>query len=49
MAESWIVDLHGNVIKKIAEGEASWASFSPTGDYFVFSVNGNIWLDYLPY
>ena len=47
--ESWMVDLQGNIIKKIAEGEASRTSFSSTGDYFVYSVNGNIWRDYLPY
>lgn len=46
--ESWIVDLEGNILKKIAEGEASWTSFSSTGDFFVYSVNGNIWLDYFP-
>ena len=46
--ESWIVDLQGKVVKKIAEGKASWTSFSSTGDFFVYSVNGNIWLDYLP-
>lgn len=47
--ESWIVNLQGNIIKKIAEGEASWTSFSSTGDYYVYSVNGNIWLDYLSF
>ncbi len=45
--ESWIVDLHGNIVKKISEGEASRVSFSSTGDFYVYSVNGNIWLDYL--
>ena len=46
--ESWIVDLNGKVIRKIAEGEPSQVSFSVNGDYFVYSASGNIWLDYLP-
>jgi hypothetical protein len=46
--ESWIVDLQGNIIKKIAEGEASEVSFSSRGDYFTYTAGGNIWLDYLP-
>lgn len=46
--ETWIVDLNGNVIRKIAEGEPSDVSFSESGDYFVYSASGNIWFDYLP-
>ena len=46
--ESWIADLDGNVIRKIAEGEPSSVSFSNTGDYYVYTVSGNIWMDYLP-
>jgi len=47
--ESWIVDIQGNIIIKIAEGAFSEVSFSSTGDYFTYTVNGNIWFDYLPY
>lgn len=46
--ESWIADLNGNIIRKIAEGEPSSVSFSNTGDYYVYTVSGNIWMDYLP-
>lgn len=46
--ESWIADLDGNIIQKIADGEASEASFSETGDYYVYTTSGNIWIDYLP-
>jgi WD40-like Beta Propeller Repeat len=48
VTEPWIADINGNVIKKIEEGKGSTIAFSPAGDYFVYSVNGNIWLDYLP-
>ncbi len=48
--EAWIVDIEGTVIKKLAEGEGVWGtSFTSTGDYCVYSMNGNLWLDYLPY
>jgi hypothetical protein len=46
--ESWVVDLHGNIVKKIAEGESSMVSFSPSGYYYTYSVGGGIWLDSLP-
>ena len=46
--ESWIADLDGNIIRKIAEGEPSSVSFSNTGDYYVYAASGNIWMDYLP-
>lgn len=46
--ESWIADLDGNIIRKIAEGEPSSVSFAETGDYYVFTASGNIWMDYLP-
>lgn len=45
--ESWIVDIHGNVIRKIAEGGSSEVTFSSAGDYFLYTFEGNIWLDYL--
>jgi dipeptidyl aminopeptidase/acylaminoacyl peptidase len=43
--ESWIIDLEGNIIKKIAEGKYSSVSFSSNGEYFVYSVDGNLWID----
>lgn len=46
--ESWIVDIHGGVITKIAEGENSEVAFSLSGDYFSYTLEGNIWLDKLP-
>ena len=35
-------------IKKIAEGDYSEAAFSFSGDYFSYTLEGNIWLDKLP-
>lgn len=46
--ESWIVDIHGNIVLKIAEGKFSQVTFSSSGDYFLYTLEGNIWLDYLP-
>ncbi len=46
--ESWVVDLEGMVIKKIAEGNPTRISFSSNGEYFVYSLDGNLWVDQLP-
>lgn len=43
--ESWVVDLGGNAIMKIAEGNPTSVNFSSDGEYFVYSLNGNLWLD----
>lgn len=43
--ESWIIDLEGNVIRKIAEGKSSSVSFSSDGEYFVYTMDGNLWID----
>ena len=43
--ESWIIDLEGNIIKKIAEGKHSRVSFSSNGEYFVYIIDGNLWID----
>lgn len=43
--ESWIIDLEGNIIKKIEEGKTSIVSLSPNGKYFVYTFNGNLWID----
>ncbi len=44
-SESWVVDLEGNIIKKIAEGKPTSVNFSSNGKYFVYSLDGNFWLD----
>lgn len=45
--ESWVVDLEGNIIKKIAEGKPTSVNFSSNGKHFVYSLDGNLWLDQL--
>ncbi|MFC2138554.1 TolB family protein [Bacteroidota bacterium] len=46
--ESWVVDINGEVIKKISEGNYSETAFSFSGDYFSYTLDGNIWIDKLP-
>lgn len=46
-AESWIIDLSGNIIRKIEEGNFTGVSFSKAGMYYSYSLDGNIWLDQL--
>ena len=43
--ENWIIDLEGNIIRKFAEGQYSRVSFSPDGNYFVYTTDGNLWID----
>ena len=43
--ENWIIDLEGNIIKKFTEGQYSRVSFSPDGKYFVYTTDGNLWID----
>ncbi len=45
--ESWIVDIKGNIIKKIAKGKPTSVNFSSNGKYFVYSLDGNLWVDQL--
>lgn len=45
--ESWVVDLEGKIIKKIAEGKPTSANISSNGEYFVYSLDGNLWVDQL--
>lgn len=47
-SEAWIVDINGDVIWKLQEGYASEAAVSYSGDYFTYTIEGNIWLDKLP-
>ena len=46
--ESWIIDLEGNIIKKIAEGTFTELDFAPDGEHFVYSLYGDLWLDRRP-
>jgi hypothetical protein len=46
--ESWIIDLEGNIIKKIAQGTFIELDFAPDGEHFVYSLNGDLWLDRIP-
>jgi len=46
--ESWIIDLEGNIIKKIAEGTFTELDFAPNGEHFVYSLYGDLWLDHIP-
>ncbi len=45
--ESWIVNIEGNVVKKIAKGKPITVNFSSDGKYFGYSVDGNLWVDQL--
>lgn len=46
--EPWIIDTEGNIIKKVVEGKYTSCDISPDGDYFAYTINGNIWIDTLP-
>ena len=45
LTESWIIDLEGNIKLKIAEGTHSRVSFSSNGEYLVYTLDGNLWID----
>lgn len=42
--ESLIVDLDGNIINKIAEGHFTEVDFSQDGKFYIYSLDGNIWI-----
>lgn len=42
-----IVDLEGNIVKVIGEGRAARVSFLSDGVYFVYTLDGNLWVDRL--
>jgi len=46
--ESWIVDLNGNITKKIAEGHYTEVDFSQDGEYYIYILDGNIWIARFP-
>ncbi len=39
-----VLDLKGNVLKKIGEGSAAAISFAPDGERYVYSLDGNLWV-----
>ena len=43
--ESWILDIKGNITKKIAEGKNTNSNPSACGNYIAYSLAGNIWID----
>jgi Tol biopolymer transport system component len=45
--EYLIIDINGNIIKKIAEKNFTQCDFSKDGESFSYSLNGNIWIDKL--
>jgi hypothetical protein len=45
--EYWITDLAGNMVKKYPKGVFA-ISFSEKSKYYLFTQDGNIWMDYLP-
>jgi len=45
--EYWITDLAGNMVKKYPKGVFA-ISFSEKSKYYLYTLDGNIWIDYLP-
>jgi Tol biopolymer transport system component len=45
--ESRIIDLDGNIVKRISEGDFTAVNFSPEGKYIIYSLAGNLWVDRL--
>jgi hypothetical protein len=45
--EYWITDLAGNMVKKYPKGVFA-ISFSEKSKYYLYTQDGNIWIDYLP-
>jgi Tol biopolymer transport system component len=42
-----IVDLEGTIIKRFENGKPNSFNFSSNGEYFVYSLDGNLWVDQL--
>ena len=42
-----VVDLDGNIIQKISGNSSNSINFSPTGEFFIYSPDGNLWIDQL--
>ena len=45
--ETYFIDKEGTILKKFPKGSSGF-SFSSNGKYFVYTQDGNIWIDYLP-
>lgn len=46
-SENVVIDIQGNIIKQLPK--YYWGlSFEATGHYFLYTINGDIWMDYLP-
>jgi len=45
-SEAKIIDLQGNIVESQNEGKVSYMHFSAQGDYYVYTDDYNIWLDY---
>ena len=43
---NWLIDTNGNIIKKFPKGVG--VSFSTNSKYYLYTQDGNIWIDYLP-
>jgi Tol biopolymer transport system component len=42
-----VVDLEGTIIQKISGNSSNSINFSPNGEYFIYSPDGNLWIDQL--
>ena len=45
--ECLVVDLEGNIIRKISETSSKDINLSPNGEFFIYSTDGNLWVDQL--
>jgi hypothetical protein len=42
-----VIDLEGKIIQQISENSSTSINFSPNGEYFIYSLDGNLWIDQL--
>lgn len=42
-----VIDLEGKIIQQISENSSTSINFSPNGEYFIYSPDGNLWIDQL--
>jgi Tol biopolymer transport system component len=42
-----IIDLDGKIIQEISNNSSTPINFSPNGEYFIYSADGNLWIDKL--
>jgi len=43
--DCFVVDLEGNVIRKILKTSSKDINFSPNGEHYICSRDGNLWID----